>query len=65
MQEDLINQVASRAGISQEQAQQAVNTVLEYAQQNLPAPLGEQLANALQGGGGQGGLGQIGGMFGG
>jgi hypothetical protein len=70
--EDLINQITSRTGISQEQAQQAVDTVLGFAKSKLPEPLGSQLENALKSGSAGGvadqvqqQLGNLGGMLGG
>ena len=72
--EELIRQVTERAGISEEQARTAVNTVLGYVRNNLPAGLSDQLGGLLGGGAGAGGniadsagdlIGGIGGMFGG
>ena len=72
--EELIRQVTERAGISEEQARTAVNTVLGYVRNNLPAGLSDQLGGLLGGGAGAGGnvaggagdlLGGLGGMFGG
>ena len=72
--EDLIRQVAERTGISEEQARTAVQTVLGYLQNNLPAGISQQLGGLLGGAGGGGGgaaggvgdlLGGLGGMFGG
>lgn len=48
--DDLINQITSRAGISQEQARTAVQTVLDFAKTRLPAPLATQLETALNDG---------------
>jgi len=74
--EELIKQVTERAGISEEQARSAVNTVLGYLKTNLPAGLAGPLDSVLGGGGaaGAGGgladqagnlVGGLGGMFGG
>lgn len=74
--EELIRQVTERAGISEEQARTAVNTVLGYLRTNLPAGLAGPLDSLLGGGAagaGGGGLadqagnivGGLGGMFGG
>ena len=48
--DELINQITSRAGISQEQARTAVQTVLDFAKTRLPAPLATQLETALNDG---------------
>ncbi len=73
--EELIKQVTERAGISEEQARSAVNTVMGYLKNNLPAGLAGPLDSVLGGGGGAGGggladqagnlVGGLGGMFGG
>lgn len=72
--EDLIKQVTERTGISEEQARTAVQTVLGYLQNNLPAGISQQLGGLLGGGGAGGGgiadsagdlLGGLGGVFGG
>lgn len=66
--EDLVNQVASRTGISHDQAQQAVEIVLDVLKQRVPAPIAGQLDNVARGGSfsttGAGGLsGALGGLF--
>ncbi|HET9978986.1 MAG TPA: hypothetical protein VFQ32_00970 [Ktedonobacterales bacterium] len=68
--DELVNQVCQKTGISQDQAQQAVQTVIGYLKDRLPGPIGSQLDNVLGGQGGPGGIagqaGQaLGGMFGG
>jgi hypothetical protein len=72
--EELIRQVTERTGISEEQARTAVQTVLGYLQNNLPAGISQQLGGLLGGGGGAGGgiaggvgdlVGGLGGMLGG
>lgn len=71
--EELIRQVTERTGISEEQARTAVQTVLGYLQNNLPAGISQQLGGLLGGAGGGGGaaggagdlLGGLGGLFGG
>jgi len=59
--EELIKQVTSKAGISEEQARTAVTTVLGFIKDKLPAPIAGQVESALTGeGGGIGGtLGNI------
>ena len=73
--DDLIRQVTERTGISEEQARTAVQTVLGYLQNNMPAGITEQLGGLLGGGAGSGGggladragdlMGGLGGMLGG
>ena len=68
--DELVNQVCQKPGISQDQAQQAVQTVMGFLKDRLPAPIASQLDNVLGGQGGAGGIagqaGQaLGGMFGG
>ena len=72
--EELIRQVTERAGISEEQARTAVQTVMGYLQNNLPSGVSQQLGGLLGGGGVGGGgiadragdlVGGLGGMFGG
>ncbi len=68
--DELIKQVAQRTGISEEQARTAVQTVIGFLKERLPAPIAGQLDNAVSGAGGSGGSitdqagGMIGGMFG-
>jgi hypothetical protein len=71
---ELINQITQRTGISESQAQQAVQIVTNFLKQRLPGPAASQLDNFVsqggQGGKGMGGsMGQaaqnLGGMFGG
>ncbi len=72
--EELVRQVAERTGISEAQAQTAVNTVLGFLKGRLPEPLAGQLDSFLGGGaagvgGAAGGVGDVlgglGGMLGG
>ena len=76
--DELVKQVVERTGISHEQAQTAVTTVLGFLKNRLPEPLAGQLDGLLGGAagaagglaGGLGGaagdvLGGLGGMFGG
>lgn len=72
---ELINQITQRTGISENQAQQAVQIVTNFLKQRLPGPAAAQLDNFVSGQGSQGGKGMggamgqagqnIGGMFGG
>jgi hypothetical protein len=74
MMDDLVKHVAQRTGLSEQQAQQAMNAAVEFAEQRLPGPIAAQVKHVLGGGaGGAGGggfdlsnlPGALGGMFGG
>ncbi|HYO90738.1 MAG TPA: HU family DNA-binding protein [Pyrinomonadaceae bacterium] len=71
--EELIKQVSERSGISEAQARKAVDTVMNYMRDKLPASVSGTIDNALGGGANVAGdvadtaqnvLGNIGGMFG-
>ena len=71
--DELTKLVADKVGISPDQAQKAVTTVIGFLKDKLPGPLGEQLDKIAAGGaGGSGGLGDmagaaenaLGGLFG-
>ena len=54
--EELIKQVVSKTGISEDQARTAVTTVLGFVKDKLPAPIASQIDSAITGeGGGVGG----------
>ncbi len=72
--DELVNQVVQRTGISEDQARQAVQVVLGFVKDRLPAPIASQVDNLLGGQGSSGGSGgtdlgnlgnSLGGMFGG
>ena len=72
--DDLIKQVTERTGISESQARTAVETVMGFLKDRLPAPIAGQLDGLLGSAGGAVGtvadtagdvLGGLGGMFGG
>jgi hypothetical protein len=76
--EELIKQVTERTGISEAQARTAVETVVGFLKNRLPAPIGGQLDSVIGSGAGIVGdvagtagdvagnvLGGLGGMFGG
>jgi len=48
---ELIKQVAKKTGLSEEMSKTAVETVLNYLKQKLPAPIAGQLDGVLSGGG--------------
>ena len=71
--EELIKQVSERSGISEAQARKAVETVMNYMRDKLPASVSGTIDSALGGGANVAGgvadtaqnvLGGIGGMFG-
>ena len=63
--EELIKRVSERAGISEEQARTAVETVAEFLKERVPAPYSSYIDSFMSGGSGGGGLGSmLGGMFG-
>jgi hypothetical protein len=49
---ELVQQICSRTGIAQDQAQTAVTTVVDFLKQRLPAPVSSQLDNVVSQGGG-------------
>lgn len=66
--DELVNLVAQKTGLGPDKARTAVDTVLGFLKNRVPAPLASQLESALGGGGGAGGLGDVtkglGGMLG-
>ena len=71
--DELIRQVAERTGVGEDKARTAVETVVGFLKERLPAPIAGQLDNVLGGGAAGGGglaeqagdvLGGLGGMFG-
>ena len=66
--EELVKLVSQKTGLSEEMSRQAAEVVLDYLKQKLPAPIGGQLDNILEGGE-AGGLDDLtksmGGLFGG
>ena len=53
--DDLINLVAQKTGLAPDKARTAVDTVLGFLKDRLPAPLATQLDGALSGTGGNAG----------
>jgi len=47
--DELVKLVAKKVGISEDQAKKAVETVIGFLKQRLPAPLAAQLDNLLKG----------------
>ena len=72
--DELIKQVVERTGVSESQARTAVETVVGFLKERLPAPVASHVDGALGGAAGAAGglagkagdvLGGLGGMFGG
>jgi hypothetical protein len=61
--DELINQITSRVGITEEQAKQAVEVVVGFLKDNLPEPIASQIEPALKGD--VSGLGDVAGSLGG
>jgi hypothetical protein len=68
--EDLVRRVSEQAGISEEQARSAVNTVADFLKERVPAPYSGYIDSFMSGegdgsGGGLGGIaGGLGRLFG-
>jgi hypothetical protein len=63
--EELVSRVSERAGISEEQARTAVETVAGFLKERIPAPYNNYVDSFMGSGGGDGGGGGgIGGMLG-
>jgi hypothetical protein len=63
--DELIKLVSERAGISEEQARTAVETVAGFLKERVPAPYNSYVDSFMSGEGGGGLLGKLGGLFGG
>jgi hypothetical protein len=63
--DELVNTVASKTGLSHDQAQAAATAVIEYLKSKLPGPVAGQIDSVLGGGGNLGDMAKgLGGMFG-
>jgi hypothetical protein len=62
--DELVNLVAKKTGLSEEMAQVAVNTVVDYLKDKLPGPAGAQLDALLKGGDASDLLGGLGSLLG-
>jgi hypothetical protein len=73
MQQQLVQLVSERTGLSEEKSRTAVDTVVGWIKQQLPGGMGSQLDNVVSGGSAAGGTGTdsggvagaLGGMLGG
>lgn len=50
--DDLVKQVSERTGLSEDKARTAIDTVVNFLKERLPAPLAGQVDNAISGAGG-------------
>jgi hypothetical protein len=63
--DELIKMVADKAGISQDQAKAATQTVVDFLKTKLPGPVGAQIDSLMAGGGNVGDMAKgLGGLFG-
>lgn len=62
--DELVQQVKSKVNISDEQARQAVEVVLQQLKQHLPQPIAQQLDGLLSGNKSLSDLGDLGGVAG-
>jgi hypothetical protein len=62
--DELIKLVSQKTGISEEMAKTAVETVIGYLKQKLPAPIAGQIDSVLEGGAAQGAEGLVKGLGG-
>jgi hypothetical protein len=46
---EIVRMVVEKVGINEEQASKAVDTVVSYLKQHLPAPVAEQIEGVLSG----------------
>ncbi len=63
--DELVDLVVEKTGISEEQARQAVEVVLDFVKDKLPKSLAERLDDIIEGGKADDMLKGIGGLFGG
>jgi nucleoid DNA-binding protein len=49
--DELVQLVSEKAGVSEDQARQAVDTVVEYLKEKLPEPIAGQIEKAVSGSG--------------
>jgi len=63
--DELVNVVAQKTGLSQDQSRAAAQAVIDYLKSKLPAPVAGQIDSVLKGGGGLGDMAKgLGGMLG-
>lgn len=54
--DEIIQQLKSRVGLDETQAQSAAQTVIDYLKQRLPGPLASELDKVISGAGGAQGI---------
>lgn len=62
--DEIVKQVAAKANITEEQAQVAVDLIVDILKEKLPAPVAGQIDGLLSGEGAEGIAGQLGGLLG-
>ncbi len=62
--DELISMVVKKTGISQDQAKMAVQTVVQFIKEKLPAPIAGQIDGILKGGSLKDAAGKLGGLLG-
>lgn len=62
--DELVELVAKKTGLSEEMAQTAVDTVIDYLKEKMPGPAAAQLDTLLEGGDISDLLGGLGNLFG-
>ena len=62
--DELVNLVVEKTGVSEDTARKAVNIVVDYLKEKLPAPVAGQIDKALEGGGAGDVAKKLGGMLG-
>ncbi len=62
--DELISMVVKKTGISQDQAKMAVQTVVQFIKEKLPAPIAGQIDGILSGGSLKDAAGKLGGLLG-
>jgi hypothetical protein len=62
--EELVKLVSQKTGLSEDMAQTAVETVIGFLKDKLPAPIAGQIDNILEGGGIEQALGGLGSLLG-
>jgi nucleoid DNA-binding protein len=65
MNDELVKLVAQKTGLSEDMAKKAVDTVLNYLKEKLPAPIAAEVDGIMNTGGGLGDISKsLGGLFG-
>jgi hypothetical protein len=62
--DELVNLIVKKTGISKEQAETAVKTVVDFIKQKLPVPIAAQVDGIIKGEGANGVMKGLGGLLG-